>query len=79
MNTYFFTFGSNHYDEYGHNLFNCYTMIEAHSEDDARRIMTAYRGNKWSMVYKTAEDAGVNTYNLIYIPITQLSITKKYE
>ena len=58
MNKYYFTFG------FGQVHQNCYHVIVAENEDDARDIMNDRFDNKWSMMYKSAEEAGVEKYNL---------------
>ena len=58
LKSYYFTFG------YGQPHENCYHIIQAATENDARDIMLERFGNKWSMCYKTAIEAGVEQYNL---------------
>lgn len=55
---FYFTFGC------GQAYENCYHVIDANNEAEAREEMFRRFGNKWSMVYKSAEEAGVEKYNL---------------
>lgn len=68
MQTYIITFGYNHKDKNGYSLANCYTMIDAQSEDEARKIAFLHLGKKWAFIYKSAEDAGVMKFNLTFVP-----------
>ena len=69
MNKYYFTFG------YGHNPgIGYYTIIEAEDEGIARELMTElYPGDpnpkcgRWAFCYPSAEAAGVDRFNLIYV------------
>lgn len=58
MKKYYFTFG------FGQVHANCYTVIEAENSEEARREMTIRWGRKWSMQYNSAEEAGVERFNL---------------
>ncbi len=42
----------------------CYTVIEAHDREWARKEMFRRFGEKWSMMYDSAEEAGVERWNL---------------
>ena len=53
-----FTFG------FGQAYPNCYIIIWGVDGGDARRIMFERFGAKWSMQYKTPEDAGKDEWNL---------------
>ena len=53
----YFTFGCGQRHE------NCYTVIHGTSSD-ARDEMFRRYGAKWSMMYDSAEAAGVDRYNL---------------
>lgn len=59
---FYFTFGFGHVHE------NCYTVIEALDIGHAKALMYANWGNNWSMVYESAEAAGVEKYNLREVP-----------
>lgn len=72
MNHYF-TFGHGHYDKTHENLSDYYTIINAPTEDLARDIMFKIRGNKWSMVYESKEEASVDDWDLKYIDIDLLT------
>ena len=58
MKTWYFTFG------FGQPHENCYHAIEANSSDEARKKMFERFGAKWSMQYDSAEQAGVERFNL---------------
>lgn len=58
LKDFYFTFG------HGQPNFGCYHVIKAENENKAREIMFRRFGKKWSMMYKSAEDAGVEEYNL---------------
>jgi len=58
LNKYYFTFG------HGQAYFGYYYVIEAEDEASAREIMFYRFKNKWSMMYKSAEEAGVGEWNL---------------
>jgi len=58
MPKYYFTFGCGQSHE------NCYHVIEAVNSEAARAKMTWRFGIKWSMQYNSAEEAGVEKYNL---------------
>jgi len=66
MNNYFFTFGS------GQKYYGGYHKIEAVDEDTARLFMTKRFGPKWSMMYRTAADAGVDKFQLVEITVERL-------
>jgi len=55
---YYFTFG------FGQPHEGCYCVIEAECEDKARDLMNERFDSNWSMVYDSAERAGVEEYNL---------------
>lgn len=58
MNKFFITFG---FDQ-GHD--NCYVIINAKNEIEAREKMTKAYGRKWGFIYNSADEAGVNKFNL---------------
>jgi hypothetical protein len=58
MTKFYFTFG------FGQPHENCYTIIEAEDWGTAHRQMVQKFGNKWSMQYESAEEAGVEKFNL---------------
>jgi hypothetical protein len=58
MNKYYFTFG------FGQPHANCYHIIEANNPEEARQEMFLRFDNKWSMMYNSADEAGVDKYNL---------------
>lgn len=64
MNRYYFTFGYGQYLLSGKSAANCYVVVCAEDEMQARTLMYAYYGRKWSMCYNSAEEAGVDKYNL---------------
>lgn len=66
----YFTFGFNQ----GHD--NCYTTFYG-DFDSARDQMIEYFGQKWGFQYKSAEDAGVDRFNLIYINKYSTSVQKE--
>lgn len=61
MAKWYFTFGSNH--KYP----NSYHVIEAETSADAREEMFRDFGDKWAMQYDSAEEAGVERWNLTEI------------
>jgi len=58
LNKYYFTFG------HGQPHFGCYHVIEAENEQRARELMFHRFKNKWSMMYCSAKEAGVEEWNL---------------
>jgi len=58
MGKYYFTFG------FGQVHQGCYHVIEARTRAEARADMFRKFGNNWSMMYDTAEQAGVKKYGL---------------
>lgn len=62
MSEFWFTWGS------GQKYPNVYTVVEA------RNIMFARAGRRWSMMYDSAEDCGVEKYNLGCIPVESLRL-----
>lgn len=61
MPEFYFTWG------YGQGHDRCYTIIEAETEIKAREEMTLRWGPKWGFVYSSAEEAGVEDFDLKYI------------
>jgi hypothetical protein len=73
MHKYYFTFGFGHHHGSDYQLLrNHYTIIEAESEQAARQQMCERRGNKWATSYDSPEAAGVEWWELIYIPFTEV-------
>lgn len=64
MNTYYFTFGSNHEDRNGRSLGDSFLPIYADGEGEARDKLFDLRGDKWSFCYDSKEAAGVFRHNL---------------
>ena len=58
MKAYYFTFGCGQPHE------NCYHVIETESSGEARKLMFERFGHKWAMQYNSAEEAGVDKFNL---------------
>ena len=58
MKKFYFTFGS------GQPNADCYHVIPAENVKEARKEMFSKFGNKWSMHYDSAEEAGVKEFNL---------------
>ncbi len=56
--TFYATFGCGQPHE------NCYIKIAAKDEEEARNWMIRRFGLKWSMLYTSAEEAGVEKFNL---------------
>jgi len=57
---YYFTWG------FGQGHDNCYTTIDAETSNEAREIMFAMWGERWGFQYDSAEEAGVDRWNLQY-------------
>lgn len=75
MNKYYITFGFAHKDTKGNSLANCYTIIEAETEQEARDVMlnSPHFGNKnWAFIYDNPITPGVIKYKLSYVPFNQL-------
>lgn len=58
MKKFYFTFG------FGQPHENCYHVIEAVDAATARVLMCRRFGDRWSMQYNSAEEAGVERFNL---------------
>ena len=58
IKTFYATFGCGQPHE------NCYIKISAENENEAREWMFRQFGDKWSMMYTSAEEAGVEKFNL---------------
>lgn len=71
MKEYYFTFGFGHHQP-DRSLSNHYTIVSANSATEARQKMVERRGSKWSFNYDSAEQAGVEKYNLIFIPFNKV-------
>lgn len=74
MNTYYFTYGSNHLDRQGNSLGDAYTPIEALDVIDARDLMFKARGPKFCTHYDTPEEAGVEKWELREVPLDQVTL-----
>lgn len=73
MNKYYITFGFIHKDSKGNSLRNCYTIVKAKDEAEAREKMFASPvEHQWATLYRTAQDAGVINYKLAFVPFSQL-------
>lgn len=73
MKKFYITFGQNHVDRNGLSLKNCYTIIEAETEEEARKKMFAHPvGHNWSSLYYSAQEAGVLRFKLNYVPFKSL-------
>lgn len=58
MTQHYFTFG------FGQGHDNCYTVIDADDALTAREEMFRRWGQKWSMQYRSADEAGVKEFGL---------------
>ena len=58
MKKFYFTFG------FGQPHGGCYHVIEAENSEKARELMFERFGVKWSMMYDSAEEAGVVRWRL---------------
>lgn len=73
MSKFYITFGFIHKDSKGNSLRNCYTIVEAENEAEAREKMFASPvGHQWSNLYRTAQEAGVINYKLNLVSFSQL-------
>ena len=73
MKKFYITFGMIHKDTKGNSLANCYTVIEAETESEARNKMFASPlGQQWAFMYKSAQEAGVLKYKLMLVPFNLL-------
>lgn len=73
MEKFYFTYGSNHRDIYGHSLGRRYTVIEAESYWEARNKFVALRGLTWSFQYTEQEFSGqAEEYGLTEIPVEEV-------
>jgi len=69
--TWYFTFGFEHrHPRTNAPLANCYTTVYG-TIDETRAHMLSIFGNKWAFQYASAERAGVERYNLTYVPCTE--------
>ena len=64
MSKFIFTFGGNHVDKNDQSLGNCFVEVVTKDERSARDAIFKVRGNRWSMVYGTEEEAGVARFEL---------------
>jgi hypothetical protein len=58
MSQHYFTFG------FGQQHENGYHVVEADSDEEARRIMCTRFGNEWAFQYSSREAAGVDMFGL---------------
>lgn len=72
----YFTYGSNHVDEQGNSLGNCYTPIDG-DWDEARAKMMEARGPEFSMQYDTPEQAGVHEFELAERSLESVTFNKE--
>lgn len=63
-NFYYFTFGSNHLDDDGNSLRQCFVKVEGKDCHEARAKMVEARGDKWAFYYESAGRAGVERFGL---------------
>jgi hypothetical protein len=64
------TFGVGHtHPVTGEDLMGAYVRITAADELEVRRIMHQYFGARWAWLYRSEEEAGVDTYGLREIPL----------
>ena len=68
MKKFYFTFGC------GQLYANCYTVIEAKDSEAARKEMFRLWGERWSMQYNSAGDAGVDEFKLREIAIQIIDV-----
>ena len=54
---------------FGQELEGCYTIVEAPNEADARLHINMMYGSLWSFIYRTAEEAGVERFNLHFVEL----------
>ena len=71
------TFGSNQIPG-----INYYTEIDAKDRNDAREKVYDALGSKWAFLYESEKDAGIDRYNLTYIPfvhiVNMVNTAKRY-
>lgn len=72
MNTYYFTYGSNHEDRNGHSLGRAFTPIEAEDEESARNKMFELRGDEWSFCYSSRDQFGIEKFGLYEVNAEQI-------
>jgi len=72
---YWFTFGYGHHMGPGRiPLRNCYTIIQAVSEEDAAKMMYGKRDLKWATHYDNPISCGVDRHGLQFIPFEKLQL-----
>lgn len=67
MKKFYITFGSDHKEADGSTLQNCYTVIEAVNEEEARAEALRRFGQHWASIYKSAQEAKVIACQLSYV------------
>lgn len=69
----YFTFGQNHKDIYSKSLLNSYVVIKD-TFTNARWKVFNLRATSWSNQYASAEEAGVERYNLTQVSLDVIDI-----
>ncbi len=72
MRNFYITFGENHKEANGNSLRKCYTVIEAMSEEEARKIALRRFGQNWAGIYDTAQKARVLDDKLAFVQFPHL-------
>jgi len=67
LNKYYFTFGCGHLDSNGNSLGNSYCIIYAATSEEAREHMRSARGDKYCTNYMSAQQAGVDRFELTQV------------
>ena len=76
MESFYFTFGSNHETEGGFSLGMCFVEIKAESEWRAREMMHEARGPKWAFSYTAVDFAGQQEeYGLSRLTLEQVRLS----
>lgn len=73
MPKFYFTFGANHLNKNFMSLGNCFVVVEAETETQARDMMFAARGGKWAFSY-LEEDKHKAIFDLIPQTLEQVTI-----
>ena len=75
MPKFYFTFGANHLNKDFMSLGNCYVEVEAETETQARDMMFAARGVKWSFCYlEKYKQKAIDRFDLIPQTLEQVTI-----